>query len=199
MNERPSTIIIEPHVKGLIFDLDGTLADTMPLHFEAWHETLALMGLRCPQEFLEHYKGVPTDRIVLEINRCFGYDIDARQFCAEKQRRFRTKLPRAEPIPEIVAVVHRYREHLPMAVATGGTRTNVDLTLEAIDLQGCFAAVLTADDPVKPKPAPDIFLEAARVMHLEPRHCQVFEDGDLGLEAARGAGMSTLDVRTVVN
>ena len=188
-------IHIARNAKALIFDLDGTLADTMPLHFESWHETLASLGLRCPQDFLETQRGVPTDKIVLEINRIFGHAIDPDAFAAEKQRQFRTKLGRIEPISVVVDIVHRYRNRLPMAVATGGVRHNVNLILKAIDLHDCFAAVVTADDPVAPKPAPDIFLEAARRLWVEPCDCQVFEDGDLGMEAARNAGMMVTDVR----
>ena len=188
-------IHIAPHAKALIFDLDGTLADTMPLHFESWHETLASLGLICPQEFLETQRGVPTDKIVLEINRIFGHAIDPDAFAVEKQRRFRTKLGRVKPISVVADIVRRYRNRLPMAVATGGVRYNVNLILKAIDLHDCFGAVVTADDPVTPKPAPDIFLEAAKQLQVEPCDCQVFEDGDLGIEAARHAGMMVTDVR----
>jgi HAD superfamily hydrolase (TIGR01509 family) len=82
-----------------------------------------------------------------------------------------------------------------MAVASGGTRKNVTLELEAIQLKDFFEVILSADDDIRPKPAPDIFLEAARRLGVEPRYCQVFEDGDLGLEAAKAADMLPTDVR----
>jgi HAD superfamily hydrolase (TIGR01509 family) len=85
-----------------------------------------------------------------------------------------------------------------MAVASGGTRDNVLLTLDVLGLADFFEAIITADDPVKPKPDPDIFLEAARRMQVEPIHCQVFEDGDAGLKAARMAGMVATDIRPFV-
>jgi HAD superfamily hydrolase (TIGR01509 family) len=82
-----------------------------------------------------------------------------------------------------------------MAVASGGVRENVDLELEALQIRDVFQAIVTADDDVRPKPSPDIFLEAARRIGVAPEFCQVFEDGDLGLEAARIAGMLPTDVR----
>ena len=86
-----------------------------------------------------------------------------------------------------------------MAVASGGTRENVMLTLRSIGLESCFAAVLTSDDDVAPKPDPEIFIEAARRMKVAPGACQVFEDGDAGLEAARKAGMFMTDVRAYID
>jgi beta-phosphoglucomutase-like phosphatase (HAD superfamily) len=192
------TIIIAPTVAGLIFDLDGTLADTMALHYAAWHETFTAYGITCPQAFLESLNGVPTEIIVTYFNETFGYCLDPVQFAKEKEMRARAKLPQARPIPLVAAVVRNNRGRLPMAVATGGKLANAEMILQAIDMVSCFEALVTADDPVLPKPAPDIFLEAARRLQVEPDHCQVFEDADCGLEAARKAGMFTTDVRLLL-
>jgi len=91
--------------------------------------------------------------------------------------------------------VRRHHGKLPMAVVSGGRRDNVLLTLESLGLRRFFAVILTADDPIPPKPAPDLFLEAARRLEAAPGLCLVFEDGDMGLEAARLAGMRVTDVR----
>jgi HAD superfamily hydrolase (TIGR01509 family) len=192
------TITISPTAAGLIFDLDGTLADTMPLHYTAWHETFTAYGVICPQAFLENLNGVPTEIIVTYFNETFGYCLDPEQFAREKETRARAKLPQARPIPLIAAVVNSYKGRLPRAVATGGNFTNAQMTLQAIGMASCFEALVTANDPVPPKPAPDIFLEAARRLRVEPRRCQVFEDADCGLEAARKAGMFTTDVRPLL-
>lgn len=192
------TMLIAPTVEGLIFDLDGTLADTMPLHYAAWYETFTAHGVTCPQAFLESLNGVPTEIIVSYFNETFGYCLDPERFAREKEIRVRAKLPQARPIPLIAAVVNSYRGRLPMAVATGGNLANAEMILQAIDMESCFEALITADDPVLPKPAPDIFLEAARRLQVEPSRCQVFEDADCGLEAARKAGMFSTDVRPLL-
>jgi HAD superfamily hydrolase (TIGR01509 family) len=199
-NRRSDLQIISVHseVQCLIFDCDGTLADTMPLHLDAWGEAFATIGITCPRDFLDQFKGVPAEKIVEHVNEAFGYGLDVREITKEKQKRVRKKLLHAEPIEPVVEVAVRYKKRLPMAVASGGIRTNVDLTLEAIGLNNFFDTVITADDPVKPKPSPEIFLEAARRLNVEPLYCQVFEDGDSGIEAARKAGMIVTDVRLFV-
>lgn len=185
-------------IKGLIFDCDGTLADTMPIHIAAWCDSFAVRGISCPEGFIHDVTGMPAEKIVEVFNRRYHHHIDAAAFAAEKNRRARLRLPEAGPIAPVVDIVRRYRGILPMAVASGGTRDNVILTLDVLGLADFFEAVITADDPVNPKPDPGIFLEAARRMRVAPAHCQVFEDGDAGLEAARKAGMVATDVRPFV-
>jgi beta-phosphoglucomutase-like phosphatase (HAD superfamily) len=188
-------IHVPPQVRGLIFDCDGTLADTMPTHWKAWHETFAAYGKTCPQAFLERCMGIPSVGIVRLYNTTFGEGIDPIRFSAEKDRRSQQGLAQVGPIVPVVDVVRRYRGRLPMAVASGGIRKNVDMALESIGLHGFFETILTADDDVPPKPSPAIFVEAARRLGVDPADCQVFEDGDAGLEAARQAGMIATDIR----
>jgi HAD superfamily hydrolase (TIGR01509 family) len=182
-------------VRGLIFDCDGTLVDTLPLHYLAWRETFAALGLACPLEFLMRHNGKPTDRIVALFNAEFGRSIDVGIFTADKESRTHALLDRARPIEPVAALARRYRGLLPMAVVSGSNRPNVKLALQASELTELFAVVLTADDGLPPKPDPGMFLEAARRMGVAPHRCQVFEDADSGLEAARRAGMLATDVR----
>jgi beta-phosphoglucomutase-like phosphatase (HAD superfamily) len=201
---QPGEVEIEPvlavaeGVRGLIFDCDGTLADTMALHYAAWEETFAALGLACPLEFLIRHNGKPTDRIVAQYNAEFGQRLDIERFAIDKERRAQARLDRARPLEPVAAVARRYHGFLPMAVVSGGTRANVERTLRAIGLCELFPVVLTADDGLPPKPAPDLLLEAARRLDVDPRDCQVFEDADAGLEAARRAGMWATDVRPVL-
>lgn len=182
-------------VRGLIFDCDGTLVDTLPLHYVAWRETFADLGWTCPLEFLMRHNGKPTDRIVALYNAEFGRSIDVGKFTADKERRTHALLDRARPIEPVAALARRYRDRLPLAVVSGSNRPNVELALRAAGLAALFAVVLTADDGLPPKPDPGLFLEAAHRMGVEPGACQVFEDADSGLEAARRAGMLATDVR----
>ncbi len=186
---------VEPHIRGLIFDCDGTLADTLAVHYQAWMDTFADYGVVCPADFLVQFNGVPTAKIVAYFNQTFGYELDTERFAVIKEQRVQKYLPSVKPIQAIYEVAVHYKGKLPMAVASGSPRMNVELTLTAIGLGDHFHAIVTADDPVAPKPAPDIFLEAARRINIEPTLCQVFEDADHGLEGARRAGMVALDVR----
>ena len=188
-------IHVPPQIKGLIFDCDGTLADTMPIHWAAWHETFAAYGKTCPQGFLERHAGIPVVEIVRLYNAAYGQAIDDRQFASDKDRRAHERVAHAGPIAPVVDVARRYHGKLPMGVASGGVRINVHAALDAIGLLGHFDVIITADDDVPPKPSPVIFIETARRMGVDPADCQVFEDGDAGLEAARAAGMVATDIR----
>ncbi|KPJ79046.1 MAG: hypothetical protein AMJ54_00985 [Deltaproteobacteria bacterium SG8_13] len=192
-------IQVLPGVKALIFDCDGTLADTMPIHIKAWCDTFADYGIRCPEEFLQTVMGMPAAKIIERFNRLYGHHLDPVAFAVEKNRRAGRKLHRTQPIEPVADIVRQYMGRLPMAVASGGTRKNVLLTLASVGLADCFAAVLTSDDDVRPKPNPEIFLEAARRMNVAPGACQVFEDGEAGFEAARRAGMFVTDVRGFID
>lgn len=188
-------IRVFPGIRGLIFDCDGTLADTMPAHIRTWVETLKNHGVDCPVVFLETLRGMPAEEIVVTLNKKFNLRLDPREVADEKDRMIFEELQYVKAIEPVAAIARDYKERVPMAVASGGTRVNVLRTLKAIGLSDFFHAVITADDHLKPKPNPDMFLESARIMGIKPELCQVFEDGDLGLEAAREAGMPAIDVR----
>ena len=197
-NDSARVLEVPPWVRGLIFDCDGTLADTLPAHYAAWEETFAALELECPLEFLIRHNGKPTALIVALYNVEFGRHINVERFTADKERRTLSRLRQARPMEPVAALARRCHGRLPMAVVSGSNRANVERTLRAIRLCELFPTVLTADDGLPPKPAPDLFLEAARRIDVEPRYCQVFEDADAGLEAARRAGMLATDVRPVV-
>ncbi len=186
-------------IKGLIFDCDGTLADTMTIHTHAWQETMKRFGHDCPVDFLQPLRGMPAEEIVIRFNRKFGTDFDVKAVSDEKNKMSYEKLKTVKPIMPVAKIALDYRGELPMSVVSGGTRKNVIRTLEAIGMADFFEAVITADDGLKPKPDPRMFIEAAKKMDVAPELCQVFEDGDPGLEAARAAGMPFVDVRPFVN
>jgi beta-phosphoglucomutase-like phosphatase (HAD superfamily) len=191
------TLEVPQHIKGLIFDCDGTLVDSMPLHMRAWENAIMSMGGCWDQVFFISKKGMPEEDIVALYNVNFAAALDPLETVKAKHRFFHAHATEFKPIPSVLEVVRKYHGVLPMAIASGGVRENVDLELEALHVRGFFKAVLTADDNIRPKPAPDIFLEAARRLGVRPQFCQVFEDGDLGLEAARAAGMLPTDVRQI--
>ena len=190
---------IEPHIKGLIFDADGTLVDTMPMHYLAWQQTAQSMGGEFPEPLFYELAGVPTVRIVEILNEKFSYGFNPQEFTEIKENLYMEKyLPTVNPIEPVVAVARKYQGRLPMAVATGAVQRVVQAALAATNLTAMFDTVVGADDVKHGKPAPDTFLEAARRLGVEPQYCLVYEDSDLGLEAAQRAGMTGIDVRPYI-
>ena len=186
---------IYPETRGLIFDCDGTLVDSMPIHMEAWKKAFADYGETCYDEFLDPLKGMLEEEIVDLYNKRFRRNIDSKELVERKHTYFRKNIDTVMPVKPVVELVKKCNKKYPMAVVSGGKQENVHRVLEIIHIKHLFEIILTADDVIKPKPAPDIFLEAARRLGIEPCFCQVFEDGDIGLEAARKAGMAVTDIR----
>jgi beta-phosphoglucomutase family hydrolase len=181
---------------AIIFDCDGTLADTMPAHYEAWIDTLARYELVMSEDRFYALGGWPTERVAELLIRESGRAVDAAQVAREKEARFEELLHRIRPIGPVVDAVMQYQGKLPLAVATGATRAICERILRQIGVWGMFQAIVSCEDVRRHKPAPDIFLEAARRLEVAPAGCLVYEDTDPGIEAARAAGMDTVDVRS---
>lgn len=180
---------------AIIFDCDGTLTDSMPVHYLAWHSTLARYGIAFSEERFYELAGVPTDRIIARLAAEQRIAVDASAVAAEKEAAFLQLIDLLKPIDVVLDVARHFRGRLPMAVASGGVREVILHQLERIGCADWFDAIVTAEDTERHKPFPDVFLEAARRLGVEPAKCLVYEDADLGLEAARAAGMDAIDVR----
>jgi beta-phosphoglucomutase-like phosphatase (HAD superfamily) len=189
---------IKPGARGLIFDLDGTLADSMPLHFEGWKKASEKYGAKIDPEFLRYHTGSPGWAIataIIEKNGLNG-SVTADQIMKIKLDEFYKFQHLIKPIKPVTDIVKKYYGKLPMAVGSGGHREAVERTLEVIGMRKYFDIVVTASDVARYKPHPDTFLKCAGLMNLSPEFIEVFEDGDLGIEAAIAAGMMVTDVRS---
>ncbi len=186
---------IEPHIQALIFDCDGTLADSMPLHYEAWQETMAALGGHFPEQLFYDTAGMHSEAIARVLNQQYGYNFDPQTTAADKEARFAQKIAHIQPVEPVIAIAKEYRDRMPMAVGSGGELPMVRKILAAIDMTDFFDTIVTSEQVPNGKPAPDIFLEAARRMNIDPQYCHVFEDGDSGIEAAQNAGMAVTDIR----
>ena len=186
-------------IEGLIFDCDGTLADTMPLHFLAWRETLNRHGMTLSEDRFYSLGGQPTVKIVALLAGEQGIEVDPVAVADEKEQSFLTRLEEVQPIAPIVEIVRANAGKLPMAVASGSHRAVVFDVLKIIGLDDLFDehTVVGAEDTELHKPNPDVFLEAARRIGVAPEKCRVYEDAELGIEAARRAKMACFDVREV--
>ena len=189
---------IKPGTRGLIFDLDGTLADTMPYHFKGWKIACQKFGADIDKAFLRKYTGTPgwiiADKIIEKCN--LEGKVTIEELMDEKLIEFYKDQHLVKPIVPVVEIVKKYFSVLPMAVGTGGHREAVERTLNITDLRKYFNIVVTANDVENFKPHPETFLKCAALMNIEPEFIEVFEDGELGIEAAINAGMKVTDVRS---
>ena len=188
-------INIDPKVRALIFDLDGTLSDSLPVHIAAWHKICAEMGCVFDERIVAEMTGMATISFAERIKREQKLDVDPPEIVRRKQSYFRENAHKVKPMPAVVEVVKRYHKILPMAVGTGASRRSAGLQLETLQLKEYFDVIVTADDVDRHKPNPDTFLKCAELLNVSPEDCVVFEDGELGMQAARDAGMSLIDVR----
>lgn len=190
-----ANIELNQNTKALIFDCDGTLVDSMPVHLETWEKTISSLGAKFSYDFFDSVKGMKGRDIVALFNDTFDTKLDPLETSGLKHKLFREQMHRVQPIEQVVKLAVENHKILPMAVVSGGSREDVVGELKHTGIDHLFDVILTADDDFKPKPAPDLFLQAAKILNVKPEECQVFEDGDLGIEAAEKAGMIITDVR----
>jgi HAD superfamily hydrolase (TIGR01509 family) len=181
---------------ALLFDCDGTLADTMPAHYRAWLRVTGPHGIEFDEDRFYGFAGRPTRDIVATLARGAGVDLDVDVAAAFKEESFLAELGTVSAIDPVVDVVRRARGRLPIAVVTGGHRHVCLRILAHLGIAEAFDAIVASEDTPRHKPDPEPFLEAARRLGARPERCLVWEDADLGIEAARRAGMEWIDVRS---
>jgi HAD superfamily hydrolase (TIGR01509 family) len=182
---------------GYIFDCDGTLIDSMPIHYRAWDAAMRRNGLRetLSEELFYSLGGVPTRQVAERIAQHYGLTIDTEVVFHQKEELFVKLLVDVALIDPVVAFARRaVAEGKPVSVASGGPRVVVQRSLELAGLAHLFPIVVTADDVVHGKPSPDMFLLAAQRMGVPPGRCLVFEDAEPGHRAAEAAGMPSVHV-----
>ena len=186
------------HIKGLVFDCDGTLADTMPMHWRAWQVIAKKYKLHFPMDRFYSLGGVPSRDILQMLAREQNVSLDHIEAAHEKENVYLPLMATVEPIHAVVEIARANFGKIPMAVASGGTQPIIVGVLEHLKIRHLFDAVVTSEMVKNQKPAPDIFLEAARRIGVEPQFCRGYEDTDLGMQAIRSAGMDAVDVRTLL-
>ena len=182
-------------LQGIVFDCDGTLADTMPLHWRAWQAVAKRHNFNFPEDRFYSLGGVPSRDILKMLGEEQGLELDPLAVAHEKESEYLPLIAQVEPINLVVGVAREHFGKIPLAVASGGTRAIIERVLRHLGIRELFTAVVTSEDVVNQKPAPDIFIEAADRIGVPPQFCRAYEDTDLGMQAIRAAGMEAVDVR----
>jgi beta-phosphoglucomutase family hydrolase len=183
--------------RALIFDCDGTLADSMPLHWRAWDAVCKRNGIELPEERFYKLGGVPSQKILAMLKQEQGLSFDPAEISRQKEEAYLPLMAEVKLIEPVAAIAREHVGKLPMAVATGGRTKYIRPLLEGLGISDWFQAIVTSDDVKNHKPAPDTFLKAAALLGVPPEDCRAFEDTDLGMEAIRAAHMDAVDVRTI--
>jgi HAD superfamily hydrolase (TIGR01509 family) len=180
--------------KAYLFDCDGTIVDSMPLHFVAWSKALHEWACAITEEQFYAWGGRPVDEIIRALNEAQGLAMPVDAVYAKKETIYRELLPGLEGIPEVLEHIERSHGLIPFAVVSGSPRESVEASLDVLGIRDRFDVLVCAGEYAKGKPNPEPFLKAAEMLGVPPEDCLVFEDADLGIEAAKAAGMPWVKV-----
>jgi HAD superfamily hydrolase (TIGR01509 family) len=180
--------------RAYLFDCDGTIVDSMPLHYSAWKKALAEWNCSFEEQLFYAWGGRPVTEIIAALNQRDGLNMPVDAVARRKEDLYFELLPQIRAIPEVVEHIEAKHGHIPLAVVSGSRRDSVLGSLTALHLIEKFDVLVCAEDYARGKPAPDCFLVAAQRLGVAPEDCLVFEDTDLGIEAAKAAGMASVRV-----
>jgi beta-phosphoglucomutase family hydrolase len=185
--------------RAYIFDCDGTVVDSMPIHYRAWKAALAEWNCDFPEELFYSWGGKPVRNIIADLNEIYSLSMPVESLATRKEALYLAQLPSLKVIPEVVEHITAQHGRIPLAVASGSRRDSVIGSLTTVGLLDKFDVVVSAGEYLHPKPAPDCFLLAAEKLGVPPKDCLVFEDTLLGIQAATSAGMASVMVPFIMH
>jgi HAD superfamily hydrolase (TIGR01509 family) len=188
-------LILPPgNFRAFLFDCDGTIVDSMPLHYIAWKKVFAEWNCPFPEDLFYSWGGKPTREIIAELNQMHGLNMPVEELAEHKEELYFELLPELKPIPEVVEIIEAEYGRIPFGVVSGGRRNSVTNALSALHLLDKFETIVGSEDYVNSKPAPDAFLLGAERLGVAPSDCLAFEDTEMGIQAAKAAGMATVKI-----
>lgn len=180
--------------KAYLFDCDGTVADSMPLHYVAWSKVLAEWKCEFSEELFYAWGGMPVAEIVATLNQKHGLQMPVEGVSRRKEEFYMQILPQLKAVPEVLEHIEASHGRIPFAVVSGSTRDSVTASLKTLEIFDRFEVLVCAGDYEKSKPDPEPFLIAAARLGVAAENCLVFEDTDMGIQAATAAGMASVKV-----
>jgi HAD superfamily hydrolase (TIGR01509 family) len=184
----------EGSFRAYLFDCDGTVADSMPLHYLAWKKALGELNCEFEEELFYAWGGMPVVEIISTLNARHGLSMPVEVVSCRKEGLYFELLPQLKAVPEVLELIETEHGRTPFAVVSGSTRESVTASLISLNLLDRFDALVCAGDYRKSKPDPESFLLAAARLGVAPEACLVFEDTDMGIQAAKAAGMASVKV-----
>ena len=166
----------------------------MPLHYVAWSKVLGEWQCKFDETFFYSLGGMPVRDIIATLNQKHGLCMPVEEVARRKESLYYEMLPQLKAVPEVLEHVEEAHGRIPCAVVSGSTRESVVLSLQALNLSDRFETLVCAGDYKRGKPDPEAFLMAAERLGVKPGECLVFEDTDMGIEAATAAGMASVKV-----
>jgi HAD superfamily hydrolase (TIGR01509 family) len=180
--------------KAYLFDCDGTIADSMPLHYIAWKKALGEWNCEFDEELFYAWGGMPIAEIIATLNEQRGLNMPVEIVAQRKELLYYELLPQLKPVPEVLEHIDAQHGKIPFAVVSGSTRESVNASLVTLKLLDKFDTFVCAGDYQKSKPDPEAFLLAASKLSVSPAACLVFEDTEMGIQAATAAGMASVRI-----
>jgi HAD superfamily hydrolase (TIGR01509 family) len=180
--------------KAYLFDCDGTIVDSMPLHYIAWKRVLAEWNCEFGEQTFYAWGGMPVSEIISALNVRDRLAMPAEAIAKRKEALYFEILPELKAVPEVLEHIEFSHGQIPFAVVSGSTRDSVTASLEVLGLLDKFETLVCAGDYERSKPDPQPFLIAAERLGVMPEDCLVFEDTEMGIQAATAAGMASVKV-----
>jgi HAD superfamily hydrolase (TIGR01509 family) len=180
--------------RAYLFDCDGTIVDSMPLHYIAWKKALSEWGCTFDEDLFYAWGGKPAREIISDLNTMNGLNMPVESLAEHKENLYFELLPQLQVIPEVLEIIQAQHGQIPFAVVSGGRRHSVVSSLTAVGLLDKFETIVGSEDYTNSKPAPDAFLIAAARLGVAPVDCLAFEDTDMGVQAITAAGMAFVKV-----